>query len=303
MKKFLVRIIVVLLSLVILTGLSACRSQDLQTALPISETSEQMSPGIDGHDFSAESPDRTQLPLEPELELESESKMECEMQSKSELGVEREPESKLVEVRSIIVELDSKVVTKGANIEPVVIILPEDAADKSYVLSSRDTSVAKILDDGTVTAVGAGTTQIVVKSGNGVYGTRTISVIDLAFFADEVLRLTNLERERANLHRFGANPQLTRVAEVRAIEIIEYFSHTRPDGRDCFTAFTENHVAFYTAGENLAVGQTTPDEVIRGWMNSPGHRENILNEAFGQLGVAVIMDGNGRLHWTQTFTD
>ena len=95
---------------------------------------------------------------------------------------------------------------------------------------------------------------------------------------------------------------LVNVATVRANETVQSFSHTRPDGRDCFTAYDEQGVSYFSAGENIAYGYSSPEAVMDGWMNSPGHRANILNAGFGRVGVGVVKSG-GRYYWVQNFAD
>ncbi len=132
-----------------------------------------------------------------------------------------------------------------------------------------------------------------------------IGEADLIAFANEVFMLTNIEREKAGLSMFGQASALTKTAVVRANElVIKYLaSHNRPDGREFHTAYDENGVIYKLAGENIAMGQRTPKEVVDGWMNSPGHRANILNPKFGRLGVGVAIDENGVLYWSQNFMD
>ena len=79
------------------------------------------------------------------------------------------------------------------------------------------------------------------------------------------------------------------------------FSHTRPDGRSCFTALTDLGISYGGAGENIAYGQSSPEEVMTAWMNSSGHRANILNSSFTKLGVGVYKSGN-TIYWVQLFT-
>ena len=122
-----------------------------------------------------------------------------------------------------------------------------------------------------------------------------------AAFAAEVLRLTNVERARHNLPPLsGANSGLNSAAQRRAVEIATSFSHTRPNGSAWSTVLNEFPVGNRIAsGENIARGQTTPAQVVAGWMASPGHRENILRP-FTHLGVGVYRRGN-TYHWAQLF--
>ena len=119
-------------------------------------------------------------------------------------------------------------------------------------------------------------------------------------FAAEVLRLVNEERKKAGLAELRAGPAaLDAAADLRAQEIAVLFSHSRPNGSSCFTALAEHGVAYAACGENIASGYATPAAVMAVWMNSPGHRANILGN-YNRLGVGVY-EQNGRLHWAQMF--
>ncbi|MDL2218498.1 CAP domain-containing protein [Christensenellaceae bacterium OttesenSCG-928-M15] len=121
-------------------------------------------------------------------------------------------------------------------------------------------------------------------------------------YALEVVRLVNEERAKEGLKALTADAGVMAAAQMRAAEIQSVFSHSRPDGKSCFTALDEQNVAYYGAGENIAAGQKTPEAVMKSWMNSSGHRANILNTSFTNIGVGCYKDGSGRLHWTQLFT-
>ena len=97
------------------------------------------------------------------------------------------------------------------------------------------------------------------------------------------------------------NSSLKAAAE-RCTETKVSFSHTRPNGSKFSSVFKEYGVSYRTAGENIAYGQRSPQEVVKGWMNSPGHRANILNGSFGKIGIGVYQS-NGVIYWSQLFTD
>lgn len=90
--------------------------------------------------------------------------------------------------------------------------------------------------------------------------------------------------------------------QVRAVETKTLFSHTRPDGSSFSTALKEQGVSYRGAGENIAWGQKTPEQVMEGWMNSAGHRANIMNEKYTSLGVGYYQSETGVNYWTQLFT-
>lgn len=121
-------------------------------------------------------------------------------------------------------------------------------------------------------------------------------------FTSEVLRLVNVERQNAGLSPLGTSTALNQAAQVRANELIQLFDHKRPDGRSIWTVLDEHNISRTTSGENIAAGQTTPAKVVEEWMNSPGHRANILNASFKQLGVGYAKTNSGyKHHWAQLF--
>lgn len=116
----------------------------------------------------------------------------------------------------------------------------------------------------------------------------------------EVLRLVNIERARYGLAPLSMDDGAVNVAHVRAKEIVQSFSHTRPNGSSCFTAAREAGVSYRYAGENIAYGYPTPEQVVAGWMNSEGHRKNILSASFNRIGVGCY-ESRGVLYWSQFF--
>ena len=121
----------------------------------------------------------------------------------------------------------------------------------------------------------------------------------------QVVALMNQERANAGIGGISQNASLDAVAQIRAQEIAQSFSHTRPNGTSCFTVLDENGIAYMTAGENIAAGYGDPASVMSGWMNSPGHRANILNGSFGQVGIGYYTDPNSGYgtYWVQIFTN
>lgn len=107
-------------------------------------------------------------------------------------------------------------------------------------------------------------------------------------FAEQVVELVNQERTKAGLSAVTLDQNIASAALVRAKEIETSFSHTRPNGSKFSTALTEQGVTFKGAGENIAWGQKSPEAVIQAWMNSEGHRANILNKNFTKIGVGII---------------
>ena len=120
---------------------------------------------------------------------------------------------------------------------------------------------------------------------------------NVSTYAAKVAELVNVERAKAGLPALTLDAAASQAAQVRAAEIRTSFSHTRPSGKNCFTALAEAGVNYRAAGENIASGQKTPEEVVTAWMNSEGHRKNILSPNFTGIGVGYL-EGN---YWTQFF--
>lgn len=121
-------------------------------------------------------------------------------------------------------------------------------------------------------------------------------------YAEQVVDLVNKERAKAGLSALALDENIMAAANVRAKEIKQQFSHTRPNGSSFSSALNEQGVSFRGSGENIAWGQKTPEQVMEGWMNSEGHRANILNKNFKNIGVGYYQDENGLNHWVQLFT-
>lgn len=120
-------------------------------------------------------------------------------------------------------------------------------------------------------------------------------------FASQVVKLVNEERAKAGLSPLTVKEQVVGAAETRARELETSFSHTRPNGSGFSTALTAAGVRYRGAGENIAYGQKTPEQVMQGWMNSAGHRANILNSSFTSIGVGHFRSAAGVDYWTQLF--
>ena len=119
----------------------------------------------------------------------------------------------------------------------------------------------------------------------------------------EVLRIVNVERMNEGLQPLTMFAEMQTATDIRAQEIIQSFSHTRPDGTSCFTVFDEVGVDWSSVGENIAAGQPDPASVMDAWMNSPGHRANILNAGFKHIGVGYTYSQGSYYgaYWVQLF--
>ena len=121
-------------------------------------------------------------------------------------------------------------------------------------------------------------------------------------FAHQVVALVNAERKKAGLSEVTLDEKVEAAALVRAKETEQSFSHTRPNGSNFSTALKEQGVSYRGSGENIAWGQKTPEDVMKAWMNSEGHRANILNARFTKIGVGYYQNARGTNYWTQLFT-
>jgi uncharacterized protein YkwD len=121
-----------------------------------------------------------------------------------------------------------------------------------------------------------------------------VATSSMSSLAASVISQTNGDRAKQGLGALSVSSELNRAAAIRAQEIVQMFSHTRPDGS------AWNTVSSACRGENIAMGQQTADKVMAAWMTSQGHRENILRASFGSIGVAAIKAGN-IMYWVQEF--
>ena len=119
-------------------------------------------------------------------------------------------------------------------------------------------------------------------------------------YEKEVVRLVNVERTKAGLGELTYDWELSRVARIKSQDMKDnkYFSHTSPTYGSPFQMMKSFGISYRSAGENIARGQATPQAVVNAWMNSSGHRANILNSSFTHIGVGYVADGK---YWTQMF--
>lgn len=121
-------------------------------------------------------------------------------------------------------------------------------------------------------------------------------------FIKQVVNLVNAERAKEGLSPLKIDTKVQAAAHVRAKECEKSFSHTRPNGSSFATALKEQNVSYRSAGENIAWGQRSPEAVMKAWMNSSGHRANIMNPNFTTIGVGYYQNANGTNYWCQLFT-
>jgi uncharacterized protein YkwD len=167
--------------------------------------------------------------------------------------------------------------------------------------TSSNTNTTTSKNTQTQTNVGTNSTTVNKTTNNQTTTNQTTTNANSSL-ASQVLVLVNKERAKAGLKALTTTTSLANAGNVRAKEIVSNFSHTRPNGSSPFTVFNEYNVSYNTAGENIAYGQKTAEAVMNAWMNSPGHRANIMNGKFGKVGIGVYVK-NGTIYWTQLFTN
>ena len=113
----------------------------------------------------------------------------------------------------------------------------------------------------------------------------------------QVVEIVNNERAKRSLAPLLIDESLMKSCDIRAKETVTKFSHERPDGTSCYTVI---EISYSAAGENIAYGQESAEAVMSAWMNSEGHRNNILSEIYTHIGVGCYESGNN-LYWVQLF--
>ncbi|MCC0698363.1 sporulation protein [Clostridioides sp. ZZV15-6383] len=122
-------------------------------------------------------------------------------------------------------------------------------------------------------------------------------------YQKEVVDLVNIERSKAGLNPLTLDSSISNVATKKSQDMIDnnYFSHNSPTYGSPFDMLKKFGISYKTAGENIAMAQKTPKEVVNAWMNSEGHRKNIMNPNFSKIGVGVAQKSGGSIYWTQIF--
>ena len=119
---------------------------------------------------------------------------------------------------------------------------------------------------------------------------------------EEMLELVNAERADAGLPALRLNDEVCAYAQIRANEVSSNFSHTRPNGENYWTELGRLGIEYYPGGENISAGSNDPADTVARWMDSPGHRANILKEGIGQIGIGFVeVDSGYHYYWVQVF--
>ncbi|MBD9723921.1 CAP domain-containing protein [Streptomyces caniscabiei] len=181
---------------------------------------------------------------------------------------------------------------------------PRDPAEfVDHCLSARQ--ARQTLHDPTCTETGLG--QATDPRSGTVYWTalwaQPFSLAGLRRTATEVITLTNTERARAGLPPLSPDPRLTDAAQAHSADMVAraFYAHTSPDGGEPWHRAAAVGSTLRSIGENIACGQRSAAEVVLGWMNSPGHRANILKPGFTRIGIGFVGGGAAGTYWTQLF--
>ena len=194
------------------------------------------------------------------------------------------------------VELDSPaIVERGSTLVPVRFIAESLGADVSWIKESKTVAIKDKVDNKTEKP------ELPAK--------RDLAKEDnleerIQFIESEVLRLSNIEREKVGLPPLEMDKKLSGIARIKSQDMADkkYFSHTSPTYGSPFDMMKRFGVKYRAAGENVAMGQESPEEVVDSWMKSQGHKENILSSKFGAFGVGYVEQGKNT-YWTQMFTN
>jgi uncharacterized YkwD family protein/spore coat assembly protein SafA len=190
-----------------------------------------------------------------------------------------------------------------ASVVSLSLLLPMSAmaATNSYTVVSGDTmwKIAVKTQTGTMELINSNPQ---LSNPNLIYPGQKINVPakEQSSVEQEVIRLVNVERAQAGLPALKEDWELSRVAEHKSQDMAKkgYFSHTSPTYGSPFDMMKSYGINYRAAGENIAKGQRTAEEVVDAWMNSSGHRANILSNKYTHIGVGFVTDGNV---WTQMF--
>ncbi|MBS5657947.1 MAG: SafA/ExsA family spore coat assembly protein [Oscillibacter sp.] len=191
----------------------------------------------------------------------------------------------------------------AAALAGTLLTMPAQAAGLTHTVTKGDTMWKLAV------RYQAGTSEIIqanpqVSNPDLIYPGQVLNIPQISqsvlSYESEVIRLVNEVRRENGLKALTANWELSRVARYKSQDMLNkgYFSHTSPTYGTPFQMIKAFGLSFRTAGENIARGYSTPQAVVNGWMNSSGHRANILNASYTQIGVGYVAQGN---YWTQMF--
>lgn len=181
--------------------------------------------------------------------------------------------------------------------------VPASAAGLSHTVAAGDTMWKLAVK------YQVGTSEIIqanpqIADPNLIYPGQILSIPQIpssvTAYENEVIRLVNDIRSQKGLGTLTADWELSRVARYKSQDMVDnrYFSHTSPTYGTPFQMIKAFGLSYRSAGENIAYGYATPQAVVNAWMNSSGHRANILNASYTKIGVGYVASGH---YWTQMF--
>jgi len=202
-------------------------------------------------------------------------------------------------------------VMAGENLQSVCakygITVPKCSAVKPQVTTPTKATPSKVTPSKAVPAKAIPAKATPVKATpSKVTPTKTVTAPNLTEnnkLEKEVVTLVNQERAKQGLAPLKENVQLSNVARTKSEDMVakNYFSHTSPTYGSPFDMMKKFGITYTAAGENIAMGQQTAASVMSSWMNSPGHKANILSKNFTEIGVGIAKDKSGSIYWTQQF--
>lgn len=147
-------------------------------------------------------------------------------------------------------------------------------------------------------------TSPVKEENNSSLYTTAVSSSNLSY-EQKVVELVNIERQKAGLQALTLDSEISNVARTKAKDMADnnYFAHQSPTYGSAGDMLTKFGIRWSAWGENLASGQRTPESVVTAWMNSEGHRANIMSPGFSRIGVGYVTNSSGTPYWTQVFAD
>lgn len=126
---------------------------------------------------------------------------------------------------------------------------------------------------------------------------------ELKTYAERVFELVNKERENAGVTQLERNDALDEAANIRASELVQQDSHTRPNGNNFYSVLDDLGIRRKTSSENIYCEPSTPEEAMRGWMESEIHKIHILKDNFTAIGIGIYQSQDGKLYWVQLFIE
>ena len=217
---------------------------------------------------------------------------------------------KRVKINGKTVDLNSiewNTLLKTTKTEKVVTETEKPVVNKPLMqkpAESQQADVKSIKTQPVATKPVAQETSPVKEENSGSPDTATVSSSNL-IYEQKVVELVNIERQKAGLQALTLNSEISNVARTKAKDMADnnYFAHQSPTYGSAGDMLTKFGIRSSAWGENLASGQKTPESVVAAWMNSEGHRANIMSPDFSRIGVGYVTNSGGTPYWTQVFAD